>query len=224
MNSRFLTTTLTILLTLPEMMVYAGDAAVAASAAAKEPDSLAKAQAQAQHQEMQKKYDEGRRAMTELERQKALAMQALRSKAKFFEDGMEVLRRYDVLVTTRYVDPAGKFVSGKELTAEDVKTVNQIFQSYFRSSPLEGRISAGHARKVLKQGMEQLAEVRKIHESPSEENSPELEIFAQQIKDLMDEEQRLMMLAERLGMPINTQFVFKDAKVAEPARAPASKR
>jgi len=132
---------------------------------------------------------------------------------------IEDLRRYDNLLTARYVDEKGEPLASLAISDRDRDNINTLCASYLQDTrPLSGRVSAGHARKTIEVAMERLKDLQKSFLEPSEKNHPELEIIAHQKSEAEKKMERLFEIARRSGLNLAA-----DPGARVPASVPASR-
>lgn len=152
------------------------------------------------------------------------------SQAKVERQGIEALKKYDLLLTIRYSDDKGVYQPGNEISLKDQENLNKMFETYMRSTPLFGRISVGHARKIIDWGIKRLEDLSKVHGDPTDANNPELEIIAQQTRDADQKIKTVTELASRLGVKLHENVAVNEPEAPAPVatmptapkRAPAS--
>jgi hypothetical protein len=135
--------------------------------------------------------------------------------------GLKALKRYDTLMSSRYATEQGEFQPWRPLAKEDVENINRLFDTYLRSKPLFGRVSAGQAHKMLDWGMSRLEEMTKARNKPKPDNNSDLEIVAHQIKETEATLKSIMTAADKLGMKLNPNPNENEQEAS--VRVPASK-
>lgn len=180
-----------------------------------------------------------RRKLQDLEAQRQKTIQALQKQAQNETAWIEHLRKYDILVQGRYVDPKGDYFPQAEVSERDMGNFNKLFDDYLQLRPVAGRITAAQARKILETGMDKLKDLVKIHKEPTESNSQELALILRYKEETDKDIKKILNLAQMLGFDLNTadgtsQYAGAGTTTnvaptaggvtssAAPARAPAS--
>lgn len=161
-----------------------------------------------------------RRNIANLQADKKRVVSQYQLQAKAEQAGIEALKKYDLLLGSRYSNERGEYQAGLELGQKDVENLNRIFENLMRTTPFVGKTSAGFARRTIEWGMKRLEELAKTHQDPSEQNNPELEIIAKQLFDAETKIKTVTELASRLGVKLNENIAFEPPAVQE--RVPAS--
>ncbi len=157
-----------------------------------------------EQQELQGKLARAQSLLADLESQKAQAFDKSKSLAQVDAAGVETLRKFDTLLTVRYVDGETKeFAPGLGLSNEDVENVNKLFENFLAMRPLKAPASAGKARHMVAWGVERLQDAAKTHDSPNEDNNSELEILARKIAEAAKNVEQVKVLALRLGVELS---------------------
>jgi hypothetical protein len=154
--------------------------------------------------EFQSEMAKSKKTLVDLAQKKSRALSAVEAQTRLENGGIEQLKRYDIVITSRYVNENGEYQSGMEINQKDVENINQMFETYMHSAPLFGRVSAGHARRTIEWGITRLQELAKLHGNPTEENNSELEIIAKQTRDAETTIHTVTALAGRLGVSLTT--------------------
>ena len=155
------------------------------------------------HQDLATKAAGLKKKMVDMESEKARIFAEAKSQSIFATNGIEAFKKYDVLVEGRYVNDKGEYEHGLQIAQGDVDNINKLFQNFVNATPLQGRISAGQARKTIAWGMEQLKEREKTHASPTESNNSDLEIIGYQTRQAERQLQVTIQLAAQLGLTIS---------------------
>lgn len=144
-----------------------------------------------------------RKTLRTLEMEKKKAILASQAQANVEQTGMDALKKYDLLLTIRYADERGTYQSNREISQKDQENLNKLFDTYLRSTPILGRTSVGHARRMIEWGVKRLEDLAKAHNDPNESNNPDLEIIAKQATDTEMKIKTVTELAGRLGIKLN---------------------
>jgi len=171
--------------------------------------------------EFQATYNDLKKNLHQLESERVQAIEAAKLQSRKDQEGIKAFETYDTLIASRYVDPSGKYLSSSEVSKKDHDNLNALFETYLRTNPLVGRLSAGHARKYLKWGISRLKELADYNASPSEDNNPHLEILARLKKDSETRLQTVTQLAGRLGVKLEEASSLVEINKV-PDRLPAS--
>jgi hypothetical protein len=161
-----------------------------------------------------------RKSLRDLANDRKKAVMDSQSQSKVEMQGIEALKKYDLLLTIRYADPQGLYQPAAEVSQKDNENLNKLFDTYLRASPLTGRSSVAHARKMIEWGMHRLEELAKIHGDPNENNNPDLEIIAQQTKDADQRIKTVTELASRLGVKLNENVASAQSETPAVAATP----
>jgi len=164
-----------------------------------------------------------RRSIASLQGEKKRVTAQYQLQAKAEQAGIDALKKYDLLLGSRYSNERGEYQAGLELGAKDVENLNRIFENLMRTTPFVGKTSAGYARRQIEWGMKRLEELSKLHSDPTEQNNPELEIIAKQLRDAETKIKTVTDLAGRLGVKLNENIAFEPA-AAPQERVPASEQ
>lgn len=156
------------------------------------------------HQDLASKAMGLKKKLSDLESEKARVYAEAKAQTGIDTTGVDALKKYDVLVEGRYVNDKGEYERGLQVAQSDVDNINKLFQSYLSSTPLQGRVSAGQARRILAFGIDQLKDREKAHSSPSESNNSDLEIIACQMHQTEKQLQVTIALAGQLGLALNS--------------------
>jgi hypothetical protein len=140
-----------------------------------------------------------------------------RRKAEYELQGVDLLRKYNTLIQSRYRNDQGNFERGLEISPKDGENIGKVFAKYLGCGLSEGRLSAGEARRQLESGIVRLQESAKRHLEPSEENNSELELVAYQLRDSEVKMKKTSDLAKALGIEINEQAALAEAQKPEVA-------
>lgn len=154
-------------------------------------------------QEFQNTFNDLKRSLHQLEAERAQAIESAKLQSKKDQEGIKAFTTYDTLIASRYVDSKGNYLSSLEVSKKDHENLNSLFENYLRTNPLVGRLSAGHARKYLKWGMNRLKELAEYNAAPDEDNNPHLEILARLKKESETRLQTVTQLAGRLGVKLD---------------------
>lgn len=170
-----------------------------------------------------------RKKLLDLSNDKKRAIFDSQTEAKLDRQGIEAFKKYDLLLTVRYADEKGLYQPAVEVSVKDVENLNKLFDTYLHTTPMNGRSSVGHARKMIDWGMKRLEELVKVHAEPTETNNPDLEIIAQQTKDADQRVKTVTELAVRLGVKLNETVAVADTTPASnesgnTATAPTTKK
>lgn len=175
-------------------------------------------------EELKQQQDEAKKRLADLEetRKKVIAeYKALGAKEK---NWVEHLRKYDILITGRYVDEkTGEYIAGKEVGKRDQDNLNTIFEDYLQMHPFIGRLTAEQSRKFIEEGMEKLNVLSKMHSEPTEGNNTELQIVADSKKETEQSLVKIAFLAKHLGFDLSRNLSVADVPAATQGRAPASR-
>jgi hypothetical protein len=155
--------------------------------------------------EVQTEYVKVQRRVHELQAQKGKSIVDSKRRGEAELLGSDLLKKFMLLMTSRYRNERSEFESGLELNAKDLELINKVFAKYLFSHPLQGRVSAGEARRTLDWGVKRLQELAKIHAEPTEQNNPDLEILTYQLKISEISLKRVGDLAKALGVNLTEQ-------------------
>lgn len=144
-----------------------------------------------------------------LQAERAAAIERASSRAKLQSTGMELLKKYDALISARYVDKKGEFVSGLEIAQTDIDNLNDLLKAHLSIVPLSGRVSAGQSRKVISWAVDRLSDQASDNRSPSESNNSELEILGTMQRAEEARSKRALNLAESLGLRLDPKLSHK---------------
>jgi len=153
--------------------------------------------------EFQANFNQLKKSLRDLETQKSKAVREAKAQAVKDQEGIKNFKTYDVLISSRYVDKDGKYLSSLEVSQKDHENLNQLFQTYLKANPLSGKLSAGHARRYIAWAMDRLKELSQYNAEPSEENNPELEILARMSSEAEGRLATVVELAGRLGVKLD---------------------
>ena len=152
--------------------------------------------------EFQMTFNQVKKSIRDIENEKAKAIREAKAQALKDQEGIKAFETYDILISSRYVDKDGKYQSSLEVSSKDHENLNELFQSYLRTNPLVGRLSAGHARRYIAWAMDRLKELSKYNADPSEKNNPDLEILARLSVENENRLRTVTELAQRLGVKL----------------------
>lgn len=153
--------------------------------------------------EFQVSLSTAKRSLRDLENDRRKSILNAQSQARKENEGIQALKRYDLLLSIRYVNEQGVHQAAMEISTKDQENLNRLFDNYLRATPFVGRTSAGFARKQIEWGMKRLEELAKVNAEPTETNNPELEIIAKQTRDADQKIKTVTELASRLGVKLN---------------------
>jgi len=153
--------------------------------------------------EFQSNFNQLKKSLRDLEMEKAKAVREAKAQAVKDQEGIKNFQTYDTLLSSRYVDKNGKYLSSLQVASKDYENLSQLFQTYLKANPFQGRISAGHARRYLAWGMERLKELYQYNAEPNEKNNPELEILSQLSEENESRLSTVVELAGRLGVKLD---------------------
>lgn len=136
-----------------------------------------------QKEQMETQLFKAKKALQTAEDAWQTALNESKTEAQKDLEGLKTFKRYYSLLLNRYSSDNAQFQPWMPIQSKDVETINSLFETYLRSKPLKGRVSAGQADKTLDWGMSRLEEIHKIHDNPKTENNSELEIIHHQIKE-----------------------------------------
>jgi len=196
-------------------------------ALASDQSSMVSAEFSKTKSDLQNHFNLIKRSLRDLELEKAKAIREAKAQALKDQEGIKAFETYDVLISSRYVDNEGKYLSSLEVSPKDHENLNVLFQSYLRTNPLVGRLSAGHARRYISWAIDRLKELHQFNADPSEKNNPDLEILARMTKENENSLGTVTELASRLGVKLEEASALAEMgkdpnQVSE--RAPASVR
>ena len=177
--------------------------------------------------EFQMTYNQVKKSLRDIENEKAKAIRESKAQAFKDQEGIKAFETYDVLISSRYVDKDGRYLSSLEVSSKDHENLNELFQSYLRTNPLVGRLSAGHARRYISWAIDRLKELNKYNSDPSEKNNPDLEILARLTVENENRLHTVTDLAQRLGVKLEEASALAEMgkDPAQPVdRMPASVR
>lgn len=146
--------------------------------------------------EFQATFNQIKKALRDIEAEKSKAIREAKAQALKDQEGIKAFQTYDVLISSRYVDKDAKYLSSLEVSSKDHENLNELFQSYLRTNPLVGRLSAGHARRYIAWAIDRLKELHQYNAEPTEKNNPDLEILA---RLTVENESRLVTVTELAG-------------------------
>lgn len=182
--------------------VFATSAAIAAEAG-KDPQEMSpilREEFRITREELRSGLSTNKKKLAELDQMRARAVAASQKQAAAEKNWVDHLHKYDVLIMARYSDEKGEFAPAMELSQRDVDNLNKLFEDYLRERPFSGRVTASHARKVLETGQEKLKDWVKLHDDPNEGNNSDLEYIAKQRADADRAVNKIMFVAEQLGL------------------------
>lgn len=175
--------------------------------------------------ELQVTFNQLKKSIRDLEIEKSKAIRDAKAQAMKDQEGIKAFQTYDVLISSRYVDKDGRYLSSLEVTTKDHENLNELFQSYLRTNPLVGRLSAGHARRYIAWAVDRLKELYQVNADPSEKNNPDLEILAHMTKENEGRLVTVTELASRIGVKLEEASALADMGKdpnQPPERVPAS--
>lgn len=172
--------------------------------------------------EFSQSLNHAKKVLRDLVTDKKKAVLASQAQAKVEQTGIEALKKYDLLLTIRYANEQGVYQSNVEISTKDQENLNKLFDTYLRSTPILGRTSVGHARRMIDWGMKRLEDLAKAHNDPTELNNPELEIIAKLTIDAETKIKTVTDLASRLGVKLNDNMLAGELPEVREQRAPAS--
>ena len=173
--------------------------------------------------DFQATYSQLKKSLKELESERVKAVQEAKSQALKDKEGIKAFQTYDSLLSARYVNTEGQYVSALEVSRKDHENLNHLFANYLKMSPLSGRLSAGHARKYITWAVDRLMELEKMNSNPSDKNNPELEIIARLKQENEDRMEVVSGLAKRLGVKLEEASSFAESE-KDKSRLPASSK
>lgn len=190
-------------------------------AAGEEISTLVQDEYRKMQQDYQESFSKVSRRINELGAYRGRVIADSKRKAEFELQGTELLKKYNTLILSRYRNEQGLFEKGLEISPKDQDNIGKVLSKYLGQAPLQGRISAGEARRQLNWAMIRLQELSKTHLDPTEENNSELELIAYQLRDSDLKMKKISELAKSLGVEINETAVAEALKKEE-ARTVAS--
>lgn len=140
-----------------------------------------------------------RRRLSELTAHRTSVLNQAAKQAETETSWIENLKRYQTLLTSRYLDEKGEYQPSKEINSRDLENINRLMASYLHSTPLQGRVSAGQAFKTLETGIDQIGDRIKVHRSPSSSNNSEIQILQAQIEEMENNLKKLIDRGKKLG-------------------------
>ena len=171
--------------------------------------------------EFQANYAQMKKNLRDLESDKMKAIQDAKAQSLKDREGIEAFKTYDLLIATRYVNDSGQCLSALEVSKKDHENLNKLFDVYLRTSPLVGRLSAGHARRYIGWAVQRLQELSQFNSEPSEKNNPDLEILARVKNETESRLRTVTELASRLGVKLEENSAVAEGS-KETDRMPAS--
>lgn len=175
--------------------------------------------------DFQANFNQIKKSLRDVEAEQTKAVREAKAQALKDQEGMKAFQTYDVLISSRYVDKDGRYMSSLEVSTKDHENLNGLFQYYLRTNPLVGRLSAGHARRYISWAVDRLKELHQYNAEPSEKNNPDLEILARLKVENENRLATVMELAQRLGVKLEEASALAEMgkDPAQPAdRMPAS--
>jgi hypothetical protein len=174
------------------------------------------------HQDLATKAAGLKKKMVDMDAEKSRIFADAKSQQIFAGNGIEAMKKYDVLVEGRYANDKGEYERGLQLAQGDVDNINKLFQNFMNAMPLQGRVSAGQARRTIAWGMEQLKDREKLQSTPLESNNSDLEIIGYETRQAERQLQVTIQLAAQLGLTIGPNGVVASASkpgTASPSRS-----
>ncbi len=139
----------------------------------------------------------------ELLKAKAKAVEEAKKKAEGQTKQVELLKKYSLLLGTRYRNDKGEYDKGIELTLKDSENLNKMLRSFLSWTPIQGRISVGEARRNIDWASARLVEMARFNTEPTETNNSDLELITHQMKELEIGRVKVETMAKALDLPLD---------------------
>lgn len=171
---------------------------------------------QKEQQKLQNELSGHRKTLIDLENDRKLATNASIALGRKEAEGLDLFKRYIKLLKVRYTEEkTGKYEEGMAITQDDVKNINNLFDTFLKQYPLHGRVSSGEVIKLLEKGYDQLSDAVNTHNKPTVENNSELAIIAHQVVETNSQIAIVNDLASRLDVKLSQALVAQaDAQAA----------
>jgi hypothetical protein len=116
---------------------------------------------------------------------------------------LEILKKFEMLMTIRYIDDKGVFQPGLEISVNDTENLNKLLENSLHWKPLQGRTSAGHAVRILQKAKERLQDEIKEHGDPTVNNNSDLEIIEKTEQQILTQMKTIQETAAKLNLNLS---------------------
>lgn len=182
-------------------------------------DGMVKEQYALTQNALQAEFTQAQQRIRALEQEKNQSSARAAAQAETDQKGLALLRDFDRLLVSRYVNKKGSFDPGQEIGIKEIENLNDLFKAYLSVTPLSDRVSAGQARKTVAWAIDRLEDLASAHASPSESNNSDFEILGKRIRDEEARIEKLNRQAEAIGFALDSSAA--PLVVPSPSPAPA---
>ena len=165
----------------------------------------------------QVEYDQAKGRLQVLEEGREEVIKKSKNKVGFYEQGIQLLKKYTALIKAKYLDEEGVFQEATEISIHDRENINQLTFGFLKINGLKGRVSAKKTIQFIEDHISELYQRIKLSENPDENNNSELQILVKKIQDEREKMEYIFETAKNSGVMVN-----KDSVVKTGLRMPAS--